>query len=477
MKQLILIIAFLINIQAFAQENKTVTLVVSGQGSTKDEAKQNALRSAIEQAFGTFISSSTEILNDELVKNEIISVANGNIQKYEIISEVQIPNGEYATTLNATVSVSKLISFVESIGGIVEFKGSLFATNILLQELYEKNEPEALSNVLNTLKQISYKSFDYKINASDPISYSKTPSTSNPSSYIGQQLEAFLAKPNNGLWIIPLKVDVFANSNFFNIPTILEQTIKSLSLSPDEYNNYLKLNKPIYPLSLATLNSNATYHFRNIESIKLMVDFIYSLNNSITKFSIDNGVTKNTLSDYTPTKIYKKDLPGEIERSMGPGNYDGNDDKGPFIYKESINGIVKIQDENFRIILTGRCGTCAASIFKHCGSRGDNNMPILNYKELYDFEEYFDTYQYSVNAPCGDLYDPSFFNRLEEKKEFKAFLAFFKLKQRQNPRDLGLVISFNSIKSNISILNFEIMDLKSLNEIKKITNYKIINQN
>ena len=49
MKQLILIIAFLFSIQAFAQENRTVTLVVSGQGSTKDEAKQNALRSAIEQ--------------------------------------------------------------------------------------------------------------------------------------------------------------------------------------------------------------------------------------------------------------------------------------------------------------------------------------------------------------------------------------------------------------------------------------------
>ena len=458
MKQLILLIALLFSIQAFAQENRTVTLVVSGQGITKDEAKQNALRSAIEQAFGTFVSSKTEILNDELVKDEILSVANGNIQKYEIISEVEIPNGDYATTLNATVSVSKLISFVESKGGIVEFKGGLFATNILMQELYERNEPDALSNVLNTLKQISYKSFDYKINASDPIS-------------------------NNGLWIIPLKVDVLANSNFLNIPTILEQTIKSLSLSPEEYNNYLKLNKPIFPISLATLNSNETYYLRNIESIELVVDFIYSLNNSITRFSIDNGVTKNTLSDYTPTKIYKKDLPGEIERSMGPGNYDGNDAQGPFIYKESINGIVKIQDENFRIILIGRCGTCAASIFKYCGSRGDNNMPILDYKELYDFEENFNTYQYSVNAPCGNLEDPSFFNRLLEDKEFKAFLAFFKdkkgvsqLKQRQNPKDLGLVISFNSIKSNISILNFEILDLKTLDEIKKISTYKIINE-
>jgi hypothetical protein len=457
MKLLFLTLAVMVSFFAYSQENKTVTLVVSGQGSSKDEAKQNALRSAIEQAFGTFISSKTEILNDDLVKDEIVSVANGNIQKFEIISEVQIPDGNYATTLNATVSVSKLISFVESKGGKVEFKGGLFATNILMQEMYEKNEPEALDNVLNTLKQISYKSFDYKINASDPIS-------------------------NNGQWIIPLKIDVFVNSNFFNIPNILEQTIQSLSLSLDDYNNYIKLNKPIYPISLATLNSNETYYLRNINSIELVVDFIYSLNNSITRFSIDNGITRNTLSDYSPTRLYYNDLPMHVTNAMGPGNWAGSDTKGSYVYKESKNGIIKINDENFRIILTGKCGTCAESIFNYCGSRGDNNMPIFNYKELYDFEEYFDTQAYSVKAPCWNVEDPSFYNRLENK-EFKAFLPFFIDRKRitknkeLKDQNLGLVISFTSIKPNISILNFEILDLKSLDQIKKVSEYKIVNEN
>ena len=166
MKQLFLIVALAMNVSAYSQDDKTVTLVVSGQGKTQDEAKQNALRSAIEQAFGTFISSKTEILNDNLVKDEIVSVANGNIQKFEIISEVQIPNGDYATSLKATVSVTKLTSFVESKGVVVEFKGGLFASNILIQELYEKNETGAISNIVTILKEIASKSFDYSINAS-----------------------------------------------------------------------------------------------------------------------------------------------------------------------------------------------------------------------------------------------------------------------------------------------------------------------
>src|SRR3972149_8863077 len=92
----------------FAQEDKSVTLIVTGEGKIKDDAKQSALRNAIEQAFGTFISSKTDILNDELIKDEIILVSNGNIQKYEMISEGQLPDGSFYGTLKATVSISKL---------------------------------------------------------------------------------------------------------------------------------------------------------------------------------------------------------------------------------------------------------------------------------------------------------------------------------------------------------------------------------
>ena len=136
MRKTLLVFCLLINLQVNAQEDKTVTLTVSGTGKTIEEAKTNALRSAIEQAFGAFISSKTEILNDNLVKDEIVSVANGNVQKYDIVSQVEIPNNGYAITLSATVSILKLISFAESKGVEVEFKGGMFAQNIKLQKLH-----------------------------------------------------------------------------------------------------------------------------------------------------------------------------------------------------------------------------------------------------------------------------------------------------------------------------------------------------
>ena len=61
-KKIILICLLLLNIIGIVQEDKTVTLTVSGTAKTIEESKLNALRSAIEQAFGAFISSKTEIL-------------------------------------------------------------------------------------------------------------------------------------------------------------------------------------------------------------------------------------------------------------------------------------------------------------------------------------------------------------------------------------------------------------------------------
>ena len=66
-----------------------VSLIVSGDGSTKEEATKAALRSAIELAFGTFVSANTKILNDELVKDEIITVSSGNVKNYKYLSEIE----------------------------------------------------------------------------------------------------------------------------------------------------------------------------------------------------------------------------------------------------------------------------------------------------------------------------------------------------------------------------------------------------
>jgi hypothetical protein len=278
MKKLILIFALIINLSAFSQDEKTVTLVVSGQGKTQDEAKQNALRSAIEQAFGTFISSKTEILNDSLVKDEIVSIANGNIQKFDIISEEQIPDGEYVATLKATVSVTKLTSFVESKGVEVEFKGGLFSLNIKQQLLNEKSEINAIIEMIGVLHKSMQLSFDYEIWSGEPQS----------------------TDDESKNWSIPLQVKSSGNKNIDFCANYFRKTLSGISLTSEEVASYKSLNKKIFSITVNYNNQSEVYYLRKKYSVFSIISLIYNWNFYTRLFSVNNG----------------------IDESYGMGNYD-----------------------------------------------------------------------------------------------------------------------------------------------------------
>ena len=150
MRFTILIYFLTTSIILHAQENsKDVFITASGSGITAEEASQSALRSAIEQAFGAFISSKTEVFNDQIIADQMASVSSGNIKSFEILNQAQLPDKRWAVTLKALVSVDKLTSFVQAKGVEVEIKGGLFALNIKQQMLNEEGEKEAIYNMIS----------------------------------------------------------------------------------------------------------------------------------------------------------------------------------------------------------------------------------------------------------------------------------------------------------------------------------------
>lgn len=169
---LLVFVACLIGNRVYAQQTDEVTLVVSADGPTKDEATKIALRSAIEQAYGTFVSANTTILNDELVKDEIVTVTNGNIKNYEEISS-NIVNGKTYITLKATVCISKLVSYAQSKGVETEFAGATFAMNMKMKELNKQNELKALKNLAVQVKELLPYSFNAEITIK-PMEVSRT---------------------------------------------------------------------------------------------------------------------------------------------------------------------------------------------------------------------------------------------------------------------------------------------------------------
>jgi hypothetical protein len=161
-----LIIFFLFSF-IFAQSG-SVTLIVSAEGSSKNEAVNSALRNALEQSFGAFVSSNTQFINDELIIDEVSVLSSGNIQDYNIISELKQTDGTYNVTLEATLSIGEMVSYLENKGGKADINLKGFAAQMKLQDIQKTNEEKIFRDFLSTIKKLSKNGlFDYDILATD----------------------------------------------------------------------------------------------------------------------------------------------------------------------------------------------------------------------------------------------------------------------------------------------------------------------
>jgi hypothetical protein len=263
MKNIITLFFLLLGINSLlAGEIKDVTLTEIGIGKTKDDAKNNALRNAVEKAFGTFISSNTALMNDDLVKDEIVSVSNGNIKKFKILSETAMPDGSYSNVTEVTVSIEKMAKFCTNKGMTVEFNGESFAANIKLQQLNKINEEKVVQNLIQVISNVVYKGFDYTISANEPVS-----------------------SQNN--WKVSLAVTAKANTNIANIQKIMVNTISGISLKENEVEAYKKQETKFYSVKIDDIE----YYLRNESSVtNLIVLFAKTIPEFSKRFIIQNGI-------------------------------------------------------------------------------------------------------------------------------------------------------------------------------------------
>lgn len=270
------VILSLLAINIFAQtENKDVTITASGSGKTQEEAKQAALRSAIEQAFGAFISSKTEMFNDQVVADQMSSVSSGNIKSFEVLNQDELPDGRWGVTLKTIVSVDKLTSFVEAKGVSIEVKGGMFALNIKQQLLNEQGEIKAVAEMVGLLHEPMQISFDYTIKSSDPKSID--------------------AESKN--WEIPLVVTATCNKNIDFCANYFIKTLSALSLSATEVQTYKSLNKKVFLVKVNYLGKSATFYLRKETSINAINSFISNWEFYTKLFAVQSGIDESFGND------------------------------------------------------------------------------------------------------------------------------------------------------------------------------------
>ena len=146
----------------YGDTKNDVVLTVTSDGANKEQAIKNALREAVEQTYGVFVSGNTSIFNDELIGDEIATVSSGNIKKYTEVAYSH-DGDNHTVTLTATVSTGKLISYAKSKGAECELDGASMFADIQLQELYRQNEEKLFENLIAELDILFRQGYDYEL--------------------------------------------------------------------------------------------------------------------------------------------------------------------------------------------------------------------------------------------------------------------------------------------------------------------------
>ncbi|WP_281643158.1 energy transducer TonB [Hoylesella loescheii] len=317
---ILLILAFA-SVAAIAQTtNDNITLIVTGNGPTKESATDNALRSAIRQTYELLVSADTSLLRNEMVKNEIISTHLKNIKNYKHIVFLDDVNGEKQVTLLVTVSVPNLISYAKSQGATTEFSGSTFARGMKMRDLLKANELQALFVLKEQIRRIIPLCMDKQIFVEEPKmmpAYRENHVFNMNFSYgVEQYFDTYnrgwnVAKPTfqriaswgnrQDSYLMTLRVQ-FRQTKYFNLlRNIIKKTLNSLCISKDEVDRYSQLNIPFSERDYSFSEKDSLGEVSHEESVscvfrnsskelgKWEMEVVEILNNEIFNFLIKDN--------------------------------------------------------------------------------------------------------------------------------------------------------------------------------------------
>ena len=337
-KKIILIITILAINSIYTQNTDIIEITTSASGITKEIAIQDALRSALEQSYGSFISTKTNIKNDELLKDEIVAITNGEIHDYELVSETKIESG-YAVTIVAKISKSVLNNFVTQSGGdAIIFDANVFSTKIRLQRLNENAEIKSLENILEILEKIYSKSIEFEF------------STSNPK-----------INERNSKWRVDFEIYTKYNENILNFNDYFSSSLEKIAMTKKQKIAYDELGKSTYPI----LINNEFYYFRNEASYYAINNFLTRLRSKFMDVVIETNegrsilntntwdYAKNFFIPYLSHTEYRSNEFNETYVKYANGEYNTQYYKSgcDFILKSGLDGRVlyRFDNKNFKI--------------------------------------------------------------------------------------------------------------------------------
>lgn len=125
MKKLVVIMMLLISTNSWA-------VVVTGSGTTKEDAINNGLREAVEMYTGALVYGVTDVQNYQVQKDQIVAASFGYVKNYRIVKMSNIDN-TILVTLDVTLSEEKINSILRDNVKLITYEDVLKDYNNVAQ--------------------------------------------------------------------------------------------------------------------------------------------------------------------------------------------------------------------------------------------------------------------------------------------------------------------------------------------------------
>ncbi|AGB42234.1 Protein of unknown function, DUF400 [Halobacteroides halobius DSM 5150] len=170
-KKLVFLVSLLLLISIGPVINASDSQVVEVEGmasvtagnlvQVKEQAINNALRRAVEQVAGTFISATTKVRNAKLIKDEILKNSQGYVTGYKVLHK-ELSGSLYQVRLRVKVGVKDLSADVEALKMNIKRIGNP-RIMILISQLKEGYYLNLSSSIVETELMDQFVSSGYQV--------------------------------------------------------------------------------------------------------------------------------------------------------------------------------------------------------------------------------------------------------------------------------------------------------------------------
>jgi hypothetical protein len=154
----VFLLAFLFTSTAQSQEGeKYEKVIATGVGSDFEKAKQNAVRNAIEQVIGTYVTSDTIVKNSILINDNVLAYSAGYVKESKVILQKRNSDGLFSVKIETLVVATHVKRKLESLN-IATRKiegGTLFSESISRIE-EQKSAGDLLNRIISKYPQAAY---------------------------------------------------------------------------------------------------------------------------------------------------------------------------------------------------------------------------------------------------------------------------------------------------------------------------------